>query len=187
MSERSPQRHEQGEVKNHELAGQQREAERQAHEKARASRHEHAEKLEDIRSTAEKEAVSSSETIQEQLKADQNESDQSRYVNRELKHMAYQRTLKRVRSRLPAPARTFSKFVHQPVVEAMSEVGAKTVARPSGILAGGIVAFLGSSVFLWISRHYGYEYNFLLFALLFVGGFFVGLLIELLLRLVRKS
>lgn len=185
MAERAP-RHEQDGGSTHELSNQRREAERQSQEKARTSRHEHAEKLEDIRSTAEREAASSEETIQEKLKAESSESDQSLYVNRELKDMAYARTLKRARSRLPAPARAFSKVVHQPVVEAVSEVAGKTVARPSGVLAGGIVAFIGSSGFLWISKHYGYEYNFLLFALLFVGGFFIGLLIELLIRLVRK-
>src|SRR4051812_18230473 len=37
------------------------------------------------------------------------------YVNRELKEMAYSRVLNRARKQLPAPARAFSKVVHQPI------------------------------------------------------------------------
>src|SRR5690606_36501416 len=107
-------------------------------------------------------------------------------ANRELKDLAYRRTLKRVQSKLPAPARAFSKVIHNPAVEAASELAGKTVARPSGVLAGGVAAFLGSSLFLWVARHYGYEYNYVLFALCFVGGFFVGLLVEFGLRLANR-
>jgi hypothetical protein len=185
MSERisgSPERH-QG--VDPELQKQQSEALRELHEKARTSEHEHRKNLEHIRSKAEQEAASSEKTKTE-MAPNKQESDRPLHINRELKNMSYARTLKRTRSKLPAPLRPLSAFIHQPVVEAVSEVGAKTIARPSGILAGGITAFIGSTVVLWISRHYGYEYNFLLFALLFIGGFFVGLLIEACFRLFKR-
>ncbi len=155
---------------------------------AKATKHEHAERLDDIRKEAEAAATKTSETLKKHTShetAAKTENIQT--INRELKDMAYRRTLTRTRRHLSAPSRAFSKVIHQPIVENVSEVASKTVARPSGILAGGIAAFLGSSLFLWIARHYGYEYNFLLFALLFVSGFFMGLLVELGLRAASRQ
>ena len=168
-----------------ELTSQQHEALKEINEKAKNARHEHAENIEHIRAKAEIEATSSEDTFEQTTS--KNEKDRPTFMNRELKTMAYQRTMKRIRRQLPAPARVLSSILHQPVIESTSEFASKTLARPSGILAGGIFAFIGSSVFLWASRHYGYEYNFLLFALLFVGGFFVGLIVEMLLRVLGKN
>lgn len=155
-------------------------------EQGRHSRHEHAEQLEDIRAEAEAQAKTSDELLDKHHDTDQ-PAPATPLINKELKELKYQRTLQSVRKDLSAPERAFSKAVHNPLVDAVSEAGAKTVARPSGLLAGGIFAFLGSSVFLYIAKHYGYEYNFLLFALFFIGGFFVGLLLELLLRVLRRK
>jgi len=168
------------------LEHQQQEAHSNLQEKGRQAHHEHAENIEHIRAKAEHEAERAHKTSEQLKEPSKAETDQPMLVNRELKQMAYRRTLKRARSHLPAPARAFSKVIHHPAVEAVSEVAGATVARPSGVLAGGITAFLGSSLFLWIARHYGYEYNFLLFAALFVGGFMIGLIIELILRLVSS-
>jgi len=114
---------------------------------------------------------------------------QPAFASAELQSMQLKRTLTSIQKRLPAPERALSKFMHQPVVDAVSEIGGKTVARPAGILAGGIFAFLGTTVILYICKHYGYTYNFLLFAVLFIGGFALGLLVESIWRLTvrRKS
>ncbi|MEI7683088.1 MAG: hypothetical protein WCJ24_02175 [Candidatus Saccharibacteria bacterium] len=110
-------------------------------------------------------------------------SESPLYVNRELKQQTWNRTMTRVRKHLSAPNKALSKAIHQPVVETVSRVGEKTVARPSGVLTGGICALIGSSFFLYMSKHYGFKYNYLLFAMFFVGGFFIGLIIELLGRI----
>ena len=109
-------------------------------------------------------------------------------VQRELKAEAYTRSLQRIRSQLKPAQQTFSKVVHQPLVETLSNAGAQTVARPSGLLGGGFMALLGSGGLLYMSKHYGFSYNFFVFFLFFAGGFIVGLLGELLLRaLFRKK
>lgn len=172
----------------HEPEGPERQALKHRHEEASKARHEHAERLDEIRKEAEAVAASSHDIRRNQEPEKPTaESEITLPINRELKDTAYQRTLSRTRRQMSAPSRTFSKIVHQPAVEAVSDTMATTVARPSGILAGGITAFIGSSLFLWISRHYGYEYNFLLFSLLFIGGFFIGLIIELVLRFTAKK
>lgn len=157
-----------------------------AESQAEKSKHEHKDNLEQIRSKIE----STAKTKHEHEPARHQEGaehDRPALINKELKNIAYRRTLKRTQNKLPAPARAFSKVIHNPIIEATSEVAGKTIARPSGILLGGLFAFIGSSVFLWVSRHYGYEYNYLLFFLFFVGGFFVGLTVELGIKLANRK
>jgi len=108
-------------------------------------------------------------------------------VTAELVRSAQKRTLTRIRKQLSAPDKVLSRIVHQPIVDAVSEVGAKTVARPSGVLSGGIIALIGTSVYLYIAKHYGYTYNFLVFALLFVSGFLLGLVIEFAVSGMRRT
>jgi hypothetical protein len=108
-------------------------------------------------------------------------------VNKQLKETAYTRTLTRVQKRLSMSSRLFSKVVHSKALDKPSEVVGSTVARPSGMLGGALVAFIGSSLLLWITRSYGYEYNYLAVILLFVIGMGAGLLAEAGLKSYRKS
>lgn len=101
------------------------------------------------------------------------------FVNRELKSITLRRELKSIQRKLPAPQRALSKVIHQPVVRAVSEGASKTVTRPSGLLGGGITAFAGTSAYLYIANHMGYEYNYGVFLVLFAGGFALGLILEL--------
>lgn len=108
-------------------------------------------------------------------------------VHRELKANAYKRTLHKVRAHLRPSEQAFSKVIHQPKVEAVSEISSKTIARPSGILGGGITALLGSGYVLYVSKYAGFKYNFFVFILFFCGGFVVGTILELLIRKLRPQ
>ncbi len=107
-------------------------------------------------------------------------------VDKTVQQQALFRLLNNVRQHLPATQRLLSKVVHQPTVDTLSEIGSKTAARPSGILGGGICAFIGSLVFVYYAKHIGFSYNYALFFVLFIGGFGIGLIIELLLRLLWR-
>jgi uncharacterized membrane protein YraQ (UPF0718 family) len=61
-------------------------------------------------------------------------------------------------------------------VEANHE--AKSVGRPSGIIGGGLMALIGTSIYYYLSRHYGYSYNSFVFLLLMLVGFVLGWSIE---------
>jgi hypothetical protein len=150
--------------------------ERKHHEPAR---HELREKTHEIAHAAKQEAVSSSEYAS---LGSEKEQPHGAHVlaNAELKQMAVKRTLTSVRKRMSAPERAFSRVVHQPAVNAVSDITARTVARPSGIAMGGLFAFVGTSAVLYICKRYGYTYNFLMFAMLFAAGFCLGLFVELL-------
>lgn len=104
---------------------------------------------------------------------------QSTFVNADLKKVTLQREIQAIRRKLPVTQRALSRVVHQPVVRALSEVAGQTASRPSGLLGGGLVAFLGSAVYLYMTKHIGFTYNYFVFLLLFLGGFAVGLALEL--------
>jgi len=108
------------------------------------------------------------------------------HINRELKGITLRRELQQLRRQLPAPQRALSKFVHQPIIRAVSEGAAKTVSRPSGLLGGGLVAFMGTSGYLYLARHQGFTYNYAVFLVLFVGGFALGLILEFFVHLVTS-
>jgi hypothetical protein len=101
------------------------------------------------------------------------------YINRELKQITLHCELKAIRRKLPAPQRALSRIIHQPAVRAASEAAGKTVSRPSGLLGGGLVALLGTSGYLYLARHIGFQYNYGVFLALFAGGFAFGLIVEL--------
>lgn len=113
-------------------------------------------------------------------------NEQPLYVNHELKSLALSRTLSRVRRQLSAPNRLLSKVIHQPAVQTISEATAKTVARPTGLLTGSFVALVGSSLALYLARHYGFSYNYLLIFVLFIGGYIAGFIIDLVVWLWRR-
>lgn len=108
-------------------------------------------------------------------------------VNKQLKDIAYNRTMTRVRKHLSTPSRAFSKAVHSKLLDRPSEIAAKTVARPSSMLGGALVAALGTSTLLWVTKHFGYEYNYLVVIALFAIGMFLGLFIELAWKTARRN
>lgn len=110
-----------------------------------------------------------------------------RTINKELKQITLRRELKNVRRKLAAPERALSALIHQPVVRAVSEGAGKTISRPSGILGGGLVALIGTSGYLYLAKHLGFEYNYFVFLALFAGGFIIGLALEFVVWFVTKS
>lgn len=113
------------------------------------------------------------------------QSPQKPIINRELQNMALDRQLIRIRRHLSPYGRAVSRIIHQPVIDTVSETSGKTIARPSGILGGGMVAFLGTLAYYYVTRHYGYSYNAFIFLLLLFFGFVAGWAIEMLWNIVK--
>ena len=103
-----------------------------------------------------------------------------------LKKQNAQQGLKAVQAKESKPARALSKVVHQPAVRATSEVAAQTVTRPSGLLGGGIAAFVGGSVYVYLAYHIGFVYQPTVFLALLLAGFIVGIALEFVVRLVAR-
>jgi hypothetical protein len=156
---------------------------REKAEKAAEASHE---EVQHIQKKVETHAVSGKEFTVGEKETTRNSSSHQ-YDQKAIKKDTYKKTMRHVRTRLSKPEKTFSKVVHNKTVESISEVGGKTVARPSGILGGGICALLGSVFLVYMTKHYGFEYNYLLFFILFIGGFFIGMIGELLIRSVLRK
>lgn len=142
------------------------------------------EQIQELQQNVEQQAISAKE-----FSAGEQEQ-QSTFVpglHRDLKQTAYKRTLQRTQNSLNQPERVLSKVIHAPAVESISNVAGNTIARPSGILGGSIFALLGTMLLTYFTRRYGFSYNYLVFAILFAGGFVAGIIGELFLRLIRKS
>lgn len=159
--------------RNHEVAHS-NEAIKNTIEAGKHARHEHADAVESIRRVVEQEALAAEHARVEK----EQHAPAIQHVTKELKAIRYKETMRYVRRHLSPSERKLSSFIHTPSVEKVSEVGAKTVARPSGLLGGGLVALFGSVLTLYIARKYGFEVPNSLFMALFVVGFFVGLLGE---------
>lgn len=157
--------------------------ERAKAEAAASEEHDHT--IDRLQDSIHAEAISAKEITIGEHRQDSNEPVLG--TQRELKRDAYARSLKKIHSELHPAARAFSKLVHHKAVETASEVSGKTIARPSGILGGGIAAFVGSGLLLYLARYYGFEYNFTTFLLLLSVGFVIGLVVELLFRTLKKT
>jgi hypothetical protein len=154
-------------------------------EKAGHSKEKSVHEVEKLAHNAKEKAVSGKDRLVDHL-GKESSRHSSLVIDKAVKYQAYQKTLKGVRHHLPPAQRAFSKLIHQPTIEKVSELGSKTIARPSGLLGGGFFALLGTTIVIWMSRHYGFRYNYFVIVGLMIGGFFAGLALELFIRLGTK-
>jgi hypothetical protein len=151
-------------------------------------RHEHQEDIKNIRENVGEFSKTSEEISKHHNKKDEAPKHSFKHVQvgSQLHAQSLNQNLKKMQKHLPPYQRQFSKFIHRPVVEKVSEGVGATVARPSGLLFAGIFSFIASLVVLSICRYFGYEYNFFIGLASLVGGFFVGLLLEAISKLIKK-
>lgn len=145
-------------------------------------RHEHKDNLEAIISKIEKTAISGQDLSKYQKIPHKTEQSGPKYVSGELRDTALKRSLRNIQKSLNPYQKPFSRLIHNDAIEQISEAGAKTVARPEGLLFGGIAAFISSTVILIICRYYGYEYNYLIGLASFPAGYIFGILARLMYR-----
>lgn len=93
---------------------------------------------------------------------------------------AFDNVMTQARSHMSPSARTFSKIIHNPVVEKTSEVVGSTVARPNAILSGSISAFIVVLGVFLIARYYGYPLSGTETILAFAGGWLIGIIYDFL-------
>lgn len=101
-----------------------------------------------------------------------------RRATKSQKQAHYKTTMKQVQAEMSAPARTFSKFIHNPAVEKTSDAAAATVARPNAILSGSVCAFIVVLAVYLIAKHYGYVLSGFETIGAFVLGWVLGLIYD---------
>ncbi len=91
---------------------------------------------------------------------------------------SYKKTMKETQAHMKPAERTFSKVIHNPVVEKTSEAVGGTVARPNAILAGSLSAFLLTLGIYLFAKHYGYPLSGFETIAAFILGWVVGILFD---------
>lgn len=134
--------------------------------------------IENARAEAAKESVSGREISRGEHKQAAHETPP--IATKTAREASYKKTMKRVQQELPAPARLFSKVIHNPAIERASDAIGNTVARPNAILSGSITAIiLVSSVYL-LARHVGFALQGPETILAFLVGWALGILFDVL-------
>lgn len=159
----------------------------EAKREAAKAEHEHAQKIEQIRDLVNEQAVeSATNTSQEQTAHGEPEEANTYWYSREYRELAFKQLMGRVRTHMSKPEQAASKLIHRPGIEKASEIGEKTVARTSGVLVGSICSFIASLATYYFSRRNGYDMTYSIFIVSFIGGFFVGLLLELIYKMLSS-
>lgn len=144
------------------------------------------ENLEKVKKAIEDSRPKESEELKKQM-AQPKEKTHYAPPNKELKKHARRTYLGKARRQLDPTARAFSKWIHNDAVDAISEMSAKTIFRPSGLLIGGAFTFIASFYYYHLSQNNGFRYNFTAVLLTFIIGFIIGLFVEAIYRVLSKK
>lgn len=147
-----------------------------------------AEELKNARLEASKEALMSKERGGAEKKAGGEPTTGTvRKITKKQKAAEYKKTMAAIRSEMSPPARTFSKVIHNPVVEKTSDIVGGTIARPNALLAGSTTAFVTVAVVYIIAKQYGYVLSGSESIAAFVIGWLFGVAFDYIRLLVRGS
>ncbi len=172
-------------------------AEIEAGEKDLARRHEAAEKNLSAEKKREAEAEKKREAELEKERKDAEKIEKvekkppkakpaASYTKKE-KAAVYKKEVKMVQAQLPRRSRTFSKVIHNPAVEKVSDVAGKTVLRPSALIGGSVVGLAAGITVYAIARYYNYGMPNWLLPILLLLGALLGVAAELILNRFRSE
>lgn len=106
-------------------------------------------------------------------------------TRREKQH-SFDTTMHHVRKGLRPAERSFSRLVHQPTVEKVSDIAGKTITRPSGVIGATAFGLIGLLALFGIAKYVGFQLSGSEMPLLLLTGFAVGLLTEWLYKAIRS-
>jgi hypothetical protein len=147
--------------------------------------HQHEKHIESIRHGIEKQALSV-ETINQSQEVANNQPAFHQHITKQIKAQTYKKTMSNVQKNLPKWQANFSRLIHQEKIESISEIGAKTIARPSGILAGSLIALMGGVLIVVVANRVGFSITPFVFIVLFIFGYLVGMVAELVFKFLKK-
>lgn len=154
--------------------------ERLAHERERLS----AEKgHEGNQETARKEALESASSSAHEKEPKEEVSRVERRpgaISKKERETSFESTMDDVRTHMSNSSRTFSKVIHNPTVEKISETLGSTVARPNAVASGAFFAFLFTLGFYLVGRMNGYPLSGSETMMFFLLGWIVGLVFDFL-------
>lgn len=166
----------------HESKKHQHEVEKLRHERAERADHSPEKAATEARQSVQHEAISGAETHRPHSETRQ--TDQIRTKDDRIH--SFNTTMSHVRQKLSKREKGFSKLIHQPTVEKVSDIAGKTLARPSGIVGGTIAAFIGLLSVYGVAKFAGFPLSGSEMPLFLAIGFLLGLVVEVIYKAVRS-
>lgn len=152
----------------------------------RKSERDPGESIESARKEAlEQAAKHEKETVQHEKR--ESSHDHVRTITKKDKEQSFDATMNDVRTHLSPASRAFSKIIHQPAIEKVSDTVGNTIARPNAILSGSVFAFLFTMAIYLIARSYGYPLSGGETIAAFVLGWVLGLIFDYVRALLGKK
>ncbi|HKX23605.1 MAG TPA: hypothetical protein VJM46_00045 [Candidatus Saccharimonadales bacterium] len=153
---------------------------RESHERS----HEHAEHHQPSPERhSEKEAHQAAENARHEQNREkrtrQAQRHNSSHMGREDREASFDQTMEHTRTELPRALRPFSRFIHNPTVEGLSEFLGKTIFRPNAVLAGGITAFVAVLGLYFYAKYAGFALKGSETIIAFGVGWVLGMLFDL--------
>jgi F0F1-type ATP synthase assembly protein I len=167
-------------------------AEKEAAEKDLALRGEKAERViaAEREKAKETEAVMKKETGSAERKKDKEPTSSPRLrpkpKTKEERDTVYKAEMKQVQAQLSPAERTFSKVIHNNVVEKVSDAAERTIMRPSALIGGAVLGLILGAIVYFIAITNNYFIGSLEMVVLFIIGAVVGVVVELAIRRVLK-
>lgn len=110
-----------------------------------------------------------------------------RVFTKKQQRMAYKSEMKKIQSQLPPATRVFSKIVHNPVVETVSDVAAETVFRPSFLITGALGGLIVGGGLYIVAKMQGFILPNSQFIIGFLIGGVLGVVVEVAIRIFRPK
>lgn len=111
----------------------------------------------------------------------QQDKEQETPVSRNQREQSFNRTMTHIQGELPKNERAFSKLIHNPAIEKVSDVVGATIARPDSILSGSIFSFVAVLALYLIANYTGFSLS----GFETIGAFILGWLFGIIFDLVR--
>jgi hypothetical protein len=108
----------------------------------------------------------------------QAERHNTSHITAEDREASFEETMDHVRKELPRSTRGFSRFIHSPAIEAISEFLGKTIFRPDAVLAGGITAFVVVLGLYFYAKYAGFSLRGSETIIAFAVGWLLGILFD---------
>lgn len=99
-------------------------------------------------------------------------------ADKKTKRAIYNQTLNDIRSEMSAGEKTFSKVIHNPIIEKVSSAAGATIARPAALILGSLSALIFVTIIYTMAKYYGWALSGSEWMAAFVAGWCVGLIID---------
>lgn len=98
--------------------------------------------------------------------------------SKKIKTTVYKNTLKDIRREMTPTERIFSKIIHNPLIEKISDIVSSTIARPGALILGSLSALILLSIIYIMAQYYGWALSGSEWIAAFVAGWCAGLIID---------